>query len=163
MSVIVETGKHVACETRVQNAEKKIVLQMGSCLTDEANSRVSLAVGSVPAEHVDCSGSGEDFAAVYHPTRNQILLPFLHRNPFSANDEGIATLHNEHVFVVIVNVFHRRSCLSACPDRHLASICPVEHIASCSRSGLLGCCDSVRWMLHELRKVLHSRTSYCIF
>ena len=89
MSVIVETGKHVACETRVQNAEKKSVLRTGSWLTDEANSRVSHAVGSVPAERVNCSGSGENFAAVYHPTRNQTLLPFLHRNPLSANDEGI--------------------------------------------------------------------------
>jgi len=96
--------KHEACQTQVQNAEKKSALKTGSCLTDEANSGVLPAVGSVPSERVDCSGSGENFAAVYHPTRNQILLPFLHRNLFSANYEGIATLHNEHVFVVIVNV-----------------------------------------------------------
>lgn len=147
----------------MQNAEKEECRANWFLVDDGANLRVSLAVGSVPAERVNCSGSGENFAAVYHPTWNQILLPFLHRNPFSANDEGIATLHNEHVFVVIVNVFPRRSCLSACPDRHLASICPVEHIAFYSRSGLLGWCDSVRWVLHELRKVLHSRTSYCIF
>ena len=163
MSVIAETGSTKRVRYRCKNAEKKSALKTGSCLTDEANSGVLPAVGSVPAERVDCSGSGENFATLYHPTRNQILLPFLHRNLFSANYEGIATLHNEHVFVVIVNVLHRRSCLSACPERRLASICPVEHIAFYSRSSLFGCHDSVRWMLHEFREVLHSRTSHCIF
>ena len=43
------------------------------------------------------------------------------------NDERVATLYDQHVFVVIMHMLCGPRVLGARPKRHLASISPVEN------------------------------------
>lgn len=62
---------------------------------------------------------------------------------------GIAALHNEHVFVVLVGV-RRRSCsFTAGPKRHLAPIYSVEDVTLNAGSCMAGRRNSVCRMFHE--------------
>jgi hypothetical protein len=69
--------------------------------------------------------------------------------------EGQA-LHNDHVFVVIVDMFRRGRSPSTCPERHLVSIGSVEHVTLHTWSGLTGSGNPVSGMPHEFRKLIHA-------
>jgi len=57
------------------------------------------------AEGMDRSGSSFDFAAMWYTLRNEVFFSRPYGNPLSIDDERIAALHNDHVFVVVVNMF----------------------------------------------------------
>ena len=80
------------------------------------------------AKCMNRSRAGKNFSAMLNAARNKILLTGLHRNSLLIDDQGIATLHNEHVFVVIVYMRSRCRRLTAGPKRHLAFIGAVEDI-----------------------------------
>jgi hypothetical protein len=61
-------------------------------------------LGSVAPKCVDRSSSSNDVAIVQHTAWNEALLASSHRDPFSVDDQGVAALNNDHVFVVIMSV-----------------------------------------------------------
>ena len=89
-------------------------------------------------------------------TRDDVFLPSFYLNPLPVDDQRIATLHNYHVFVVIVDMFRRGRSPSTCPERHLVSIGPVEHVTLHTWSGLTGSGNPVSGMPHEFRKLIHA-------
>ena len=48
------------------------------------------------------------------------------QNALPVYDQRVAALHNEHVFVIIVNVFQGRRILTASPECHLAPVYSVQ-------------------------------------
>jgi hypothetical protein len=89
-------------------------------------------------------------------TRDDVFLPSFYLNPLPVDDQRIATLHNYHVFVVIVDMFRRGRSPSTCPERHLVSIGSVEHVTLHTWSGLTGSGNPVSGMPHEFRKLIHA-------
>ena len=61
-------------------------------------------IRSVSAKCVDRPGSSHHFARVHCTARNEKLLSFPYGNAMAANDQGVAPLHDNHVFIVIVGV-----------------------------------------------------------
>jgi len=112
-------------------------------------------LGPVAPKCMDGSGSSQSFATVRHATWDEVFLPGSHGNPFAMNDQGIATLHHDHVFVVIVGVWRGFSGLTAGPESHLASVCTVEDKTLNAWSRLTGLRDLVGGMLHEFWKIYH--------
>ena len=112
-------------------------------------------LGPVAAKCVDRSGSSQCFTTMRHATRDEVFFPGSHRNPLAIDDQGIATLHNGHVFVVIVGVWRGCSGLTAGPKSHLASVCSVEDKTLYAWSRLIGFRDLVGGMLHEFWKIYH--------
>jgi len=112
-------------------------------------------LGPVAPKCMDGSGSSQSFATVRHATWDEVFLPGSHGNPFAMNDQGIATLHHDHVFVVIVGVWRGFSGLTAGPKSHLASIRTVENKTLYVWSRLTRLRDLVGWMLHEFWKIDH--------
>src|SRR5437016_4037273 len=108
------------------------------------------------AESMDGSGPGNNFSGVRCATWNEVLLSSADRNPLSTNDQGVTTLHNQHVFVVFMNVDGRGSSFAACPKCHLASVHAIESVTSNARCRLIRGCDLVDGVLHEFREVVHS-------
>jgi hypothetical protein len=70
--------------------------------------------------------------------KNATRYTCLHRNPFSANDQRITALHNHHVCVVVMDMFHGGRGFTASPECHLASIGSIEHVTLNSGRGLIG-------------------------
>ena len=113
------------------------------------------SLGTVAAKCVNRSGSSQCFTPMRNTTWDEVFLPGPHRNPRAIDDQGIATLDNHHVFVVIVGVWRGCSGLTAGPKSHLASVCSLEDEALYSWSRLIGLRDLVGGMLHEFRKIYH--------
>src|ERR1035441_2928766 len=111
--------------------------------------------GSMAAKCVDRSGSSQNFATVLDAARNEVFFPGPDRYSLAIHDQGIAALHDDHVFVVIVGV--RRGCggLRADPKRHLASVRSIEDKTFYPRSRLIGFRYFVGGMLHEFWKIFH--------
>jgi hypothetical protein len=76
------------------------------------------------------------------------------RSPLMIN--GIAALHNDHVFVVIVSVCRRCCSFTASPKCHLAPVFSVEYVTLDARSRLIGLRDHVCRMFHEFGEIVHS-------
>ncbi len=110
------------------------------------------------AKCVDRSGPGKNFAAVLDAAWNEIFFSGLHRNPLPIDDQGIAALHNDHVFVVIVDMRRRYRIFTAAPKRHLASVSAVEDVPLNAWGRLTGDCDPVCRMFHEFWEIVHSCT-----
>src|SRR5215469_17349426 len=109
----------------------------------------------MPSERMNGSGSGQDFAAMRYAARDKVFLSSPHRDPPSTNDQRVAALHHQNVFVVVMDMLGRRCILSAGPECHLTSISSIEHVALNSRSGLTGGGNLVGRMFHEFRKAVH--------
>jgi len=115
----------------------------------------SNSVGAAAAEAVYSTGSGNNLAAVQSSPRYELLTAGAQRNAMPVDDQRVASLHNHHVFVVIVDVRTRQCCLIAGPKCHLAPVRPVEDLALYSWC-CLGCTGNpVCGMLHELGKLVH--------
>jgi len=112
-------------------------------------------VGSMAAKCVDRSGSSLHFATVLDASRDDVFFPGPDRNSLAIDDQGIAALHNDHVFVVIVGVGRGCGGLRAAPKRHLASVRSVEDKTLNAWSRLIGFRDFVGGMLHEFWKIFH--------
>ena len=91
-----------------------------------------------------------------HSTSNEIFLARSHWYAFPIDDQCVASLHNNHVFVAIVGVRCGFSCVAAGPKRHLTAILSAKNITLYSRGRLMGPCYSVCRMFHELGKVVHN-------
>jgi hypothetical protein len=123
---------------------------------DAAMSTALRSVGPMSPEGMDRPRSSQDFAAVQLPPWNEVLLSGMHRSPLSVGHQGVAALHHNHVFVVVVCVGSRDGILVASPKRHLAAIRSVEHVPLNSRSRLRRLGNPVPGFLHEVRKVAHN-------
>ena len=108
------------------------------------------------SEGVDSSRSSEHFATVRYAPWNEIFFARIYRNPHSIDDERIATLHDKHVFVIIMHVLVRCRIFGARPKRHLASIFPIEDIAFNTGRCLIGAHNSVNRVLHETGEGVHA-------
>lgn len=93
-----------------------------------------------------------------YAARDEVFLPSPHPNPLSANDQRIATLYHQHVFIVVMDMLGRGRILSTDPERHLTSINSIEDVALNSRSSLTRGGNLVGRMFHEFRKVVHIAT-----
>src|SRR6266498_5464332 len=96
------------------------------------------AICPVAAKCVDGSGLSQNFATMQYAPRDEVLLSGLQRNPLPVNDQGIAALDHDHVFVVVVGVRCGSRSFTAGPKRHLAAICPIEYVTLDSWGGLIG-------------------------
>jgi hypothetical protein len=105
---------------------------------------------------MDGSGPGKNFAAVWYAAWNEIFLSSPYRNPLSIDDQRIAALYDEHVFVVFVDMSRGCRGFTTGPKRHLAPVSAVEDKTLNAWGRLIGPCDLVRGMLHEFREVFHS-------
>src|SRR5215469_1124981 len=108
------------------------------------------------SECVDRSGPRHNLTTVRGAPWDDVFLPSFYLDPLPVDDQRIATLHNYHVFVIIVDMFRRGRSLSTCPERHLCSVGSVEHITLHTWSGLTGSGNLVRGMPHEFRKLVHA-------
>jgi len=108
------------------------------------------------SECVDRSGPSHNLTTVRDAARDDVFLPSFYLNPLPVDDQRIATLHNYHVFVIIVDMFRRGRSLSTCPERHLGSVGSVEHITLRTWGGLTGSGDPVSGMPHEFGKLVHA-------
>jgi hypothetical protein len=79
--------------------------------------RVPDPIGPVATECMDRSGPSQNFATVWDAARDEIFLPGVHWDPLSIDDQGLAALHNNHVFIVIVSVYRGCSSFTAGPER----------------------------------------------
>jgi hypothetical protein len=73
------------------------------------------AVSPVAPKCMDRSGPGENFTTVRNAVRNEVFFAGPYWNSLAIDDQGIAALHNDHVFVVIVSVCHRCCSFTASP------------------------------------------------
>jgi hypothetical protein len=63
-----------------------------------------------------------------HSTSDEIFLARSHWYAFPIDDQCVASLHNNHVFVVIMGVRCGFSCVAAGPKCHLTTIFSVKNI-----------------------------------
>ena len=107
------------------------------------------------SEGMDGSGSGCDLTAMRYTARDEVLLACLDGNPVSVNDQGVAALHDYHVFVEVMDMFRGGRGFTAGPECHLALVDSIEHVTLNPGRGLNGAGDPVGGMFHELRKGVH--------
>lgn len=86
---------------------------------------------------------------------NKIFLSSAQANPLPINDECVASLYDNHVFIEVVYVRAGVRSFSACPEGHLAPINAVKDVALNARCSLIGTRDPVRRMLHEVGEFAH--------
>jgi hypothetical protein len=89
------------------------------------------------AKGMDRSGAGNYFATVKHSSGNEVFTSRLHRNLFPVDDQGVAALDNDHVFVVVVCVFGGHCIFATCPKGHLTAVHAVEDITLDARRRLM--------------------------
>lgn len=103
------------------------------------------------------SGPSNNFATMRHSPRDEIFVSGVQRNAPPIDNQDVASLHYDHVFVVVMSMRGGWRCLTTLPKRHLAPVSPVEDVALDSRCRLICCGDPVCWMLHELGEIVHGR------
>src|ERR1017187_8174343 len=155
---------NVTSPTRTGVAYQRGARDVGGDVTSSASILMVGAlrdpVRAVAAKRVDGSRSRFNLTAMPHPAGDEAFLSRADRGSLIAavrriNDQCVAPLHHNHVFVELVHMRRRGCCLGAGPERHLASIRPVKHIPFDSGSRLTARGDPVDWLLHELREVFH--------
>ena len=62
----------------------------------------------MPAERVNCPRATHHFAAVRHASWNEIFLPGFHWNLLAIDNQRVAALHHEHIFIEFMHVLRRR-------------------------------------------------------
>jgi hypothetical protein len=107
------------------------------------------------SECVDRSGPSRNLTTMRHTARDEVLLACLHRNPFPVNDQRVTALHNHHIFVLVMDMFHGGRGFTASPERHLASVGSIEYVTLGAGRGLIGAGDPVGGVLHKFRKGVH--------
>ena len=95
-----------------------------------------------------------------HAAWNEVFVSRIYWNSLAVDDEGIAPLNNDHVFVVFMDMGCGFGCHSTRPICHLASISALVHITHNSRSGLTGGGNLNGRVLHEFRKFIHITAQY---
>jgi hypothetical protein len=123
-------------------------------------STVAHSVSPMAPKGMDGSSTSHDFTTVRYAARDEVFFPGFHWNPLSVDDQGVATLHDYQIFVVIVDMFRRARGFSACPKCHLAPLDPIEHVTLDPWRGLMGSGNPVGGIFHEWRKVVHV-ASHC--
>jgi hypothetical protein len=118
-------------------------------------SAVYLPVSAMAPKCMDGSSTGCNLTTVRYAARDEVFFSGFQGNPVSIDDQRVATLHDDHIFVVIVDMLRRRPGFSTRPERHLAALDPIEHVTLDTWSGLMGSGNLVRGIFHELRKVVH--------
>src|SRR5215470_5759584 len=108
------------------------------------------------AEKVNCSGASQDFPGMRGSLRNEVFLPGPYRNRFAVDNQCVATLYNEQVFVKLMNMSFRARSFTACPKRHLAAVCAFKNITFNSRSRLISQCNLVGRVFHEFGEFIHA-------
>jgi hypothetical protein len=121
--------------------------------------RILNAFGAMATKCVDSSSSSENFSTVEHSTSDEIFLASPQWYAFPIDDQCVASLHNNHVFVVVVGVGCRCRGVAAGPKCHLTAVFTVKNIALNSRSRLIGPRYPVCRMFHELGKIVHNAHS----
>src|SRR5579864_3357461 len=112
-------------------------------------------VGAAPAKRVDGPGPSLHFAAVQRAAGNEALLSRPDRGSPVADNQRVAALNDNHVFVEVVHMRRRGRGLGARPECHLAPIQSIKHIPFDTGSPLAANGDPVGGMLHEIRKLFH--------
>src|SRR5262249_55221496 len=112
------------------------------------------------SEGMNCPRSCYHLAAVRHTARNQVLLTSLDGDALSINQQCVATLHNQHVLIKLMDMLCVGCGLRASPKRHLTFIDSVDDISFDTGSRLIRPNDPVRGVAHELREAVHAGASY---
>jgi hypothetical protein len=117
----------------------------------------SHSVCAAASEGMYGPGPSDNFAAMHHSPRDEIFVAGVQRNALLIDNQGVASLHYNHVFVVVMSMRSRRRCLATRPKSHLAPVNSVEDVALDSQCRLIYCGDPVCRMLHELGEIIHGR------
>jgi hypothetical protein len=156
-------GKHVSIAFRdfrvtgqspQSGTEPRFVVDVGRGVPRVSG---SYSVCAVAAEGMDSSSPSNHFATVRHSPRDEIFVSDVQRNAPPIDNQGVASLHYDYVFVVVMSMRGGWRCLTTPPKRHLAPVSSIEDVALDSRCRLICCRDPVCWMLHELGKIVHGR------
>jgi hypothetical protein len=118
---------------------------------------VPLTISAVAAEGVNRPRSGDYFTTVPYTPCNEILLARPYWNPLALDEERVAALHNQHVFVILMHMLVGHRVFGASPKRHLASVFSIEDVTFNAPRRLIRAGDPVRWMFHELWKGVHEK------
>lgn len=101
------------------------------------------------------SRSPKNLSTVHDALRDKVFFSRLHWNSTSVDDQRIAALHDEHVFVEFMRVRLGGCRFPGGPESHLATFHAVEDIAFHSWGGLIVLRDLFAGLLHELRETIH--------
>jgi hypothetical protein len=117
-----------------------------------------LAVRSAAAEGVNGASTGCGFASMQHTLGDEIFLSGFYWNVLAIDDQVVAALNDQHVFVEVVDM--RLGCggLAAGLEGHLAAVYAVEYVSFDSRGGLTARRDFVCRALHEVWEFIHRRS-----
>jgi hypothetical protein len=80
---------------------------------------------------------------VHQALSNEVFFSRSNGNSLSIDDQRVATLYDDHVFIVLAGLSSRRRCLVTLPKGHLASIRAVIYVAFHAGCGLALRGDSV--------------------
>src|ERR1035437_776950 len=85
-------------------------------------------LGAPSPECMDGPGSTFNFTAMDHTARDVVFLSGLDGYPLRADDQRVASLHHDHVFVELMHMSRRCRRLATSPECHLAPLCTIKHI-----------------------------------
>src|SRR5262249_9251900 len=111
--------------------------------------------GTSATEGVYRPGASQGFTAMPDSLRYKVLLASPNGDTLAINDQRIAALHNDKVFIVVMDMRRRYCGLMTGPECHLTPVRSVKNIALYSRSRLTARCDLVYRTLHEAWEILH--------
>lgn len=89
----------------------------------------SHSAGPLATEGVNRTSSGSNLATMRYASRYEVFFSSSDRNVFTVDGQRVAALHDEHVFVIIVDMFRGSRVLIASPECHLASVHSIKHVA----------------------------------
>ena len=75
------------------------------------------SVGAVAAKRMYCAGPGDNFAAMHHALAYQVFFSGFQPNATIIDNQGVAFLYYDHVFVIIMRVCCGRRGLTTRPER----------------------------------------------
>src|SRR5215470_18943354 len=126
------------------------------CPTETRAARLlMIPFGTSAAEGMDRPGASHRFTAMPDPLRDEVLLTSSDGDPFAINDQRITALHNDKVFIVVMDMRRGYRGLVAGPECHLTPIHSVKNIALHPRSRLTARCDLVCGTLHKAWEIIH--------
>src|SRR5215469_15268868 len=108
---------------------------------------------------MDRSGSSQNFTPVHCAASNEMFLACIYWNPLPVNDERVATLHDQHVFVIVMHLFGGNRAFGTGPKCHLAAVFPIEDVTFNSRRCLIRARNPVGGILHELGEDIHAKNT----
>jgi len=60
---------------------------------------------SLVSKSMDGSSPRNHLAAVWDAFRDEVLLPRFQANALPLDEQGVTTLHNDHILIVVMNMF----------------------------------------------------------